>query len=183
MKHKSSYLIWYFMFLCFVVTTFTTIAQSNNNALRAIWENTTNLDSIRFKALADYYILNNQAQPDSTLNVLDYYYQLAKEKNNTKEQYNVANDRGGIYRLKGELDTSMRYYKEAETLAIKLNDPTLKANISGNIGNVYANQKDYKQALHYFSNSFTIYKKIKDKKGETRMLNSISNVYLYIQNY
>lgn len=183
MKHKSSYLIRYFLFLCFVVTTFTTIAQSNNNALRAIWENTTNLDSIRFKALADYYILNNQAQPDSTLNVLDYYYQLAKEKNNTKELYNVANDRGGIYRLKGKLDTSMRYYKEAETLAIKLNDPRLKANISGNIGNVYANQKDYKQALHYFSNSFTIYKKIKDKKGESRMLSSIGNVYLYIQNY
>ena len=114
---------------------------------------------------------------------MEYYYLLAKEKNNTKELYNVANDRGGIFRLKGELDTSMRYYQEAEKYAIKLNDSALKAAISGNIGNVYANRKDYKNALNYFSSSFKIFEKIKDKNGESRMLSSIGNVYLYIQNY
>ncbi|WP_162523863.1 tetratricopeptide repeat protein [Flavobacterium sp. LMO8] len=159
------------------------IAQTKSSDLKAIWENQKNPDSTRFNALAEYYKINNQAKPDSTLIVLEYYYKLAKEKNNTKELFNVANDRGGIYRLKGELDTSMHYYKEAEKFAIKLNNPLLKANITGNIGNVYANQKNYKKALQYFSNSFTIYKKIKDKNGESRMLSSIGNVYLYIQNY
>lgn len=43
-------------------------------------------------------MINNQAQPDSTLKMLDYYYDLAKEKNNSKELYNVANDSGGINR-------------------------------------------------------------------------------------
>lgn len=167
----------------FIFSTCSLIAQTSTSELKTIWENTKNPDSIRFKALADFYIANNQAQPDATLKVLDYYYQLAKEKNNTKEIYNVANGRGGIYRLKGELDIAMRYYKEAQKLAIKLNDTDLKAANLGNIGNVYANKKDYKKALDHFSNSFKIYKKLNDKKGESWMLSSIGNVYLYIQNY
>ncbi|RAR50959.1 tetratricopeptide repeat protein [Flavobacterium lacus] len=179
MKYRNVFRIVLFFF--FITTNF--VAQNKSYDLKVIWENTKNADSIRFNALADYYKLNNQAQPDSTLKVLDYYYQLAKEKNNTKELYNVANDRGGIYRLKGELDTSMSYYQEAEKLATKLNDSILKAANLGNIGNVYANKKDYKKALQYFTNSLTIYKKIKDKTGESRMLSSIGNVYLYIQNY
>lgn len=182
MKFKSNL---FFFFLLYTVFIFSlkTNAQNIDKSLKTIWENTKNADSTRFNALAEYYKINNQAQPDATLKVLDYYYKLAKEKNNTKELYNVANDRGGIYRLKGELDISMNYYKEAEKLAIKLNDPALKAAIIGNIGNVYANQKDYKKALQYFTNSYIINKKIKDKKGESRMLSSIGNVYLYIQNY
>jgi len=182
MKFKSNL---FFFFLIYTVFIFSlkTNAQNIDKSLKTIWENTKNADSTRFNALSEYYKINNQAQPDATLKVLDYYYKLAKEKNNTKELYNVANDRGGIYRLKGELDISMNYYKEAEKLAIKLNDPALKAAIIGNIGNVYANQKDYKKALQYFTNSFIINKKIKDKKGESRMLSSIGNVYLYIQNY
>jgi tetratricopeptide (TPR) repeat protein len=171
------------IFFLLIFSTTIVIAQNKSDDLKTVWENTKNSDSARFKALADFYILNNQVQPDTTLKVLDYYYQLAKEKNNTKELYNVANDRGGIYRLKQELDLSMRYYKEAEKLAIKLNDPALNATIIGNIGNVYANKKDYKKALQNFTNSFTICKKINDKKGESRMLSSIGNVYLYIQNY
>jgi len=167
----------------FIFSTTNLVAQSKPDDLKTIWENTKNADSTRFNALAEYYKLNNQAQPDATLKVLEYYYKLAKEKNNTKELYNVANDRGGIYRLKEELDVSMRYYKEAQKLAEKLNDATIIANVLGNIGNVYANQKDYKQALHYFSNSYKINKSINDKKGESRMLSSIGNVYLYIQNY
>jgi len=167
----------------FLFSTTSLIAQTNYNDLKTIWENTKNADSTRFNALAKYYTLNNQVQPDATLEVLEYYYQLAKEKNNIKELYNVANDRGGIYRLKEELELSMQYYLEAENLATKLNDSALIAAISGNMGNVYANRKDYKNALNYFSNSFKIFEKIKDKKGESRMLSSIGNVYLYIQNY
>jgi tetratricopeptide (TPR) repeat protein len=162
----------------FIFSTTNIVAQNKSVNLKSVWENTKNSDSIRFKALADYYILNNQAQPDVALNVLAYYYQLAKEKNNTKELYNVANDRGGIYRHKGELDKSMHYYKVAEELALKLNNPTLKAAISGNIGNVYANKKDYKQALQYFYKSFKIYKNLKEKKGESNMLTNIGSVYL-----
>ncbi|RXR31866.1 tetratricopeptide repeat protein [Flavobacterium piscinae] len=179
MKYRNVFRLVLFFF--FLTTSF--VAQNKSNELKAIWENTKNADSIRFNALADYYKLNNQAQPDSTLLVLEYYYQLAKEKNNSKELYNVANDRGGIYRLKEELDLSMHYYEEAKKLAIKLNDPILKAINLGNIGNVYANKKMYKEALQNFTNSLTIYKEIKDKIGESRMLSSIGNVYLYIQNY
>jgi tetratricopeptide (TPR) repeat protein len=148
----------------FIFSTTNVVAQNKSVDLKKVWENTANSDSIRFKALADYYILNNQVQPDTTLKVLDYYYQLAKEKNSTKELYNVANDRGGIYRLKGEFDSAFKYYNEAGDLAEKLNDPALNANILGNKGNVYASQNDYTKALQYFANSLKIYRGINDKQ-------------------
>jgi tetratricopeptide (TPR) repeat protein len=179
MIHSSVFNV-VFLFL-FSITSL--VAQTNFYDLKAIWENPKNADSTRFNALAEYYKLNNQVQPDTTLKVLVYYHQLAKEKNNIKELYKVANNRGGIYRLKEELDLSLRYYQEAEKLAIKLNDPALKATIAGNIGSVYANKKDYTKALQCFTNSFAVYKKVNDKNGESRMLSSIGNVYLYIQNY
>ncbi|WP_339836786.1 tetratricopeptide repeat protein [uncultured Flavobacterium sp.] len=167
----------------FIFSTTSFVAQTNTKELKSIWENTKNADSIRFNALSQYFKLNNQAQPDSTLVVLDYYYKLAKEKNVTKELYNVANDRGGIYRFKGESDLAMKYYKDAESLANMLNNPNLKAAISGNIGNVYINKKDYKQATQYFSNSLKLYQKTNDKKGESHMLTSLGSVFLIIQNY
>ena len=177
---QNSFLKIVFLFI-FSTTNF--VAQNKSVDLKMVWENSKNPDSTRFNALAEYYKINNQAQPDATLKVLDYYYQLAKEKNNTKELYNVANDRGGIYRLKGEFDLAFNYYNEAEKLAKKLNDSVLIATILGNKGNVYANKKDYNQALQCFSGSYKIFKIIKDKKGESNMLSSIGNVYLYIQDY
>jgi tetratricopeptide (TPR) repeat protein len=167
----------------FIFSTTNVVAQNKSVDLKAVWENATNSDSVRFKALADYYIINNQAQPDSSLKALNYYYQLAKEKNNIKELYNVANDRGNIYGLFYESDSALNYYYEAQKLAEKLNEPALKAAILGNIGNVYANKKDYSKALQYFSNSINTFKRIKDIKGESHMLTNMGSVYLYIQNF
>jgi tetratricopeptide (TPR) repeat protein len=168
------------LLLCATVTAF---AQNKSTSLKTIWENNKNADTIRFKALAEYYKLNNQAEPDTTLTVLGYYYELAKETNNTKELYNVANDRGGIFRLKGQNDSAFNYYNEAEKLAQKLNDSVLIAANLGNKGNVYAAKNDYKNALQHFSSALKIYKSIKDIEGESHMLTSIGSVYLYIENF
>lgn len=165
------------------VISYPTFANSGNKSLKAIWENPKEVDSVRFRALAEYYIANNQAQPDSTLRVLDYYEKLAKEKNNKKELYNVANDRGGIYRFKGETDLAMRYYKEAERLAISLHDSALIATVLGNLGNVYANLNDYKSAIQHFHRAYTIFKRIENKKGESHMLMSMGTVYLNIKDF
>lgn len=169
--------------IIFIFSAANLFAQNQSVDLKKIWQNIKNSDSVRFKALADYYALNNQAQPDSALKALDDYYQLAKEKNNTEELYNVANDRGGIYRLTGKFDSSFKYYNIAENLAEELNDPVLKATILGNKGNVYANTKDYIKALQHFTQALKIFSRLQDRKGESNMLSSIGNVYLYIQNF
>jgi tetratricopeptide (TPR) repeat protein len=171
------------LLLLLFVLFFPSFADSTNTSLKAIWENQKLVDSVRFKALSQFYILNNQIQPDSTLLVLEYYHRLAKEKNNLMELYNVANDRGGIYRLKGETELAMRHYKEAEQLAKSLKNDGITAIVQGNLGNVYANQKDYKSAIQQFYSSYTIFKRLGDLKGESHMLMSLGTVYLNIQDF
>lgn len=178
MKRKpiSCFLICFFS-ICIVYT------QSTNDSLRSIWVNKNEMDSVRFNSLAQYYKINNQAQPDSTLVMLDYYQTLAKEKNNIKQLYHVANDKGGIYRLKGKYQLAMEYYNEAQRIAVKLKDSLLQAANFGNKGNVFFYQQNYKKATQSFSQALNIYRNIENEKGESNMLSSLGNIYLTIQNY
>ena len=56
-------------------------AQNRNDSLQVVWEDETQTDSARFDALEKYCGKNGTVQPDTTLLYLDYYHQLAIEKN------------------------------------------------------------------------------------------------------
>lgn len=157
--------------------------QSTNKDLKAIWENANLADSIRFKALTEYFQLNNQAQPDSTLLVLDFYHRLAIAKKAKEELFHVANFRGNIYRLKGESAQAMRYYKEADSLVDGLDKPELKAIVLGNLGNVHIQNKNYQLATQHFSKSLKIHQEIHNLAGESHMLTSLGNVFVIIENF
>jgi tetratricopeptide (TPR) repeat protein len=151
--------------------------------LKRIWENKQEVDSIRFHALEVYYDTYNQVRPDSTLQALDYHYRLAQEKNDNRELYFAAKRKGNIHRLKGNYEVAMDSYKEAEKLAIDLNDATLQAAIMGNLGNVFIYQQDYQKATRYFSTALKVYQETNDTEGQSHMVTSLGSVYLIIQNY
>lgn len=177
MRYQYLIVIYFFLLYSFC------FSQVKNDSLKKIWLNKSLPDSTRFNALATFYKINNQSNPDVTLKTLEYYYELAKEKNSIRELFNVANDRGGIYRLKGNSDLAMEYYLVAEKYALQINDSILQANVLGNIGNVYIQRKDYVKATRYFWNSLYIHRQTKNLKGESHMLTSLGSVFLIIQNY
>lgn len=177
MKYKHNLVLF-----CIIIFNYV-LPQSSNDSLQNIWINKKLPDSVRFNALSIFYINNHQSFPDSTLKVLDYYYQLAIDKKSKIELYNVANDRAGIYRFKGQDELAMKYYLEAQKYAIELKNIKFQAAISGNIGNVYVQKKNYLKATQCFTNALNLYKENKDLKGESHMLTSLGSVFLIIQNY
>lgn len=170
------------VFVCILFSNIT-VAQTEYDSLQRIWKNEKEIDSVRFNALDVYYEKNNQVQPDSALVSLEYHYELAKRKNATYQLYTASKRKGNIHRLKGNYDTAMHAYEEAEDLAIQLKDENLQAAIKGNKGNVFVYRQDYTKATQHFSEALKIYQTAKDKRGESHMLTSLGSVYSIIDNY
>ena len=169
--------------LLFLIIINTSYAQVSGDSLRLIWENENQLDSIRFNALEEYYEINNQIKPDSTLTSLNYHFELANEKNATLQLYRATKRKGDIHRLKGNYDIAMEAYTEAESLAKRLNDAILQAKIMGNMGNVFIYRQDYKQATEHFSKALKLYQELNNSDGESHMLTSLGSVFLILNNY
>ena len=142
---------------------------SQIDPLKTVWEDEKKSDSIRFNALEEYYEINNQIKPDSTLAALDYHYELANEKNATLQLYRATKRKGNIHRLKGNYDIAMEAYTEAESLAIRLNDPILQAKIMGNMGNIFVYRQNYKQATEHFSKALKLYQELNNSDGEAHI--------------
>ena len=158
-------------------------SQSKGDSLRFVWENKNELDSIRFKAIDAYYDLYTYSQPDSTLIVTAYHYELAQEKNAIEQMVWALNHKGIIHYSKGENDIANNFYTEAATLASPLNNPVLTSTIQGNIGNVYSRQKNYQKATQHYAAALKVFQEQKNEKGEARMLNNLGGIYQVIGNY
>ncbi|MFT4697042.1 MAG: tetratricopeptide (TPR) repeat protein [Flavobacteriaceae bacterium] len=170
-----------FFLLLFIINIGT--SQTNGDSLTNTWKDEKKSDSIRFNALEEYYEINNQIKPDSTLAALDYHYELANEKNATLQLYRATKRKGNIHRLKGNYDIAMEAYTEAKNLAKLLNDPILQAKIMGNMGNIFVYRQNYKQATEHFSKALKLYQELNNSDGESHMLTSLGSVFLTINNY
>ena len=72
-------------------------AQSKVGSLRIIWENESLLDTVRFKAINDFYSNNTQSDPDSSLILAEFHYKLAKQKGNRKEEALALNEKAIVF--------------------------------------------------------------------------------------
>jgi tetratricopeptide (TPR) repeat protein len=148
-----------------------------------MWNNEEGIDSVRFQALDEYYRAYKHVQPDSVLVTLDYFYELAKEKNATLQMYKVLNKKANIYRHKGQLEKSRSLYSEALNGAIQLNNPALQAVVTGNMGNIFLLRENYLKATRYYSDALKVFQEQGDEKGEADMLLGLGSVNLTIGNY
>ena len=69
-KSKKIVLIFSLLVCCFTLSS-----QTQKDSLKNIWTNTTISDSLRFKAIKDYYYKNTYAKPDSVITLTKYHYQ------------------------------------------------------------------------------------------------------------
>ena len=95
---------------------FTMNSQIKKDSLKNIWVNTTISDSLRFKAIKDYYYKNTYAKPDAVITLTKYHYQLGKEKGSVKQMADALNERSYAYYIKGDLNASIEALKQSISL-------------------------------------------------------------------
>ena len=139
MSKKSKKIVLVFSLL---MCWFTMSSQTQKDSLESIWVNTTISDSLRFKAIKDYYYKNTYNKPEKVITLTEYHYQLAKEKGSVKQMASALNERSYAHYIKGDLNTSIEVLQQSISLYKKINEPKNLAVIQSNIGSIYSEQKN-----------------------------------------
>ena len=174
MDNKSKKIVVVFSLL---MCWFTMNSQTQKDSLKNIWNNTTISDSLRFKAIKDYYYKNTYAKPDAVITLTKYHYQLGKEKGVVKEMASALNERSYAHYIKGDLNRSIEVLKQSISLFEKINDTKNLVVIQSNLGSIYKEQKDYLKAFNSFNTSLKIIRELKLKTSEARILAEIGDIY------
>ena len=161
----------------------TTHAQASLDSLLQIGKNEKEVDSVRFYALEKYYNLNRRVQPDSALMALEYYYELAKEKNALNAVYGVLTSKANLYRDRGQLEKSKNLYLEAAVIADQLDNPLLKGIVIGSLGNVFLDQSKYLEATRSYYDALNIFKEQEEMSYAAMMLSGLGKINEQIGNY
>ena len=171
-KSKKIVLVFSILMCCFTLSS-----QTQKDSLKNIWTNTTISDSLRYKAIKDYYYKNTYAKPDSVITLTKYHYQLGKEKGSVKQMADALNERSYAHYIKGDLNASIEALKQSISLLEKINDTKNLVVIQSNLGSIYKEQKDYLKAFNSFNTSLKIIRELKLKTSEARILAEIGDIY------
>lgn len=177
---KILHIKYYLLFVFSLLFTIPMKAQIEVDTLKQIWTNPNEVDSIRFKAINQFYIANTHAQPDLSLEVIEYHYDLAKTKNSIKEMANAKNEEGYVYYIKGTPDFAMQALTETENLLLQIGDTLKAGNIYNNKGAIYLEQSKYPEAIRQYSKALDLFQTKNLKKEETAILNNLGLVYYSI---
>ncbi|MDG1219430.1 MAG: tetratricopeptide repeat protein [Flavobacteriaceae bacterium] len=155
----------------------TLTAQIPSDSLKLIWTDVNKSDSIRFKSISEFYYIKTYAQPDSIILLTKYHYNLAQQKNNTKQMANALNERSYAYYVKGDLNKSSEILKQSIELFKLINEPKNLAVIQSNLGFIYFEEKKYLEAFLSFNESLKFIKKENLKTSESRLLTKLGEIY------
>ena len=117
-------------------------SQIKKDSLKNIWVNQKKSDSLRFKALKEYYLKNTYSKPEEVILLTEYHYQLGQEKGSVREMASALNERSYAYYIKGNLTTSIEVLEQSINLWERSNEPKNLAVIQSNIGSIYIEQKN-----------------------------------------
>jgi len=152
-------------------------AQTPSDSLKLIWTDVNKSDSIRFKSISEFYYIKTYAQPDSIILLTKYHYNLAQQKNNTKQMASALNERSYAYYVKGDLNKSSEILKQSIELFKLINEPKNLAVIQSNLGFIYFEEKKYLEAFLSFNESLKFIKKENLKTSESRLLTKLGEIY------
>ena len=173
-------------YLCLValLISFSSKAQVNLDSLWTVWDNKTQPDTNRLKAMKsiawDGYM---DSQPDSAFYFAQMGYDFAEARNNKKWMATSFNMQGVSLMNQGNYEKALEYYSKSLTILEELGDKKGIGSTYNNIGNIYSSQGNYEKALEYYSKSLAIKKEIGDKRGMALCYNNIGVIYMNQGNY
>jgi len=155
-----------------------TIAQVNLDSLWNVWNDESQADTNRLKAMNDFawygYIFS---QTDSAFYFAQLQYDFAKSVNNKKQMANALNTQGVAFELKSDYFKAIEYHTRCLKIKKEIGDKSGISFSLNNIGNIYYYQGDYAKAIDYYTRSLKIKEEMGDKKGIASSLNNIGLIY------
>lgn len=170
------------LFLHSIVSLVSANAQSINESLQSIWENTGNADSVRFKAIHKYYEKNTASQPDSVIRLSDFHFELAQTKKNDSEKIKALREKSYAYFVKGKAAEAEESLKTAIQIQTTLNDKVTLARLYTNLASIYLTQRKFVETIRYYNYALTIFEDNKEEKLEAAVLGNLGLVYFDIKN-
>ncbi len=160
------------------------IGQVNMDALSNVWENQSNVATIRLEAIHQIYTKGYlYSKPDSAFLFAQMAYDFAKSKNLPKEMALARRYMGIASSLQAN------YAKAIDLLAQTIEIEKQNKNEEGlskalnSLGNVYLRQSDYANAIDCYRASLKIAEEQENKETIKSLLNNIALVYMDLEEH
>lgn len=169
----------------FFVLLFSNSVSANTiaDSLAAVWKNTNQHDSIRFKAIEklvwDIWLYAN---PDSARNWAEDHLRYAKKTGNKPQIAIALNGIAGSYKLQGNLNAALDEYNKAFWIQQVIGDSKGMAKNLIGMGNIYRDLGNYPLALKVYHKALLRYEQEKDENGKAAVYSSMAVVYSIIGN-
>jgi class 3 adenylate cyclase/Tfp pilus assembly protein PilF len=153
-------------------------AQTNLDSLYTIWQDKTQPDSNRLKALDDYiwfgYVYSN---PDKALVLSDTLFEFSKKSGKKKVMASALNMKGLAFYNKGDYLKAIHDHEGSLKIQNEIGNDYGAATSLNNIGMTYQSQGNYINGLKYYQESLKKYKEIGNNYGIALVLGNIGNIY------
>ncbi len=164
-----------FIFIISFVVASTLNAQNKIDSLLKVVNTSTN-DSIissTYFELAQMTYLNSPKKALSYVNLSSVYF----AKYSSDFQYSNSIEKSVIYRIMGDLDSSIYYNNLVYSNALKNNLPIYLCEAYGEYGLISVNQNNFQKAIDYFQKQLQIAKKHKLSSRYAGIFNNIGIAY------
>jgi class 3 adenylate cyclase/tetratricopeptide (TPR) repeat protein len=166
-------------------------AQPNLDSLWSIWNDQTQPDSSRLKAM-DVFVSEGYlySQPDSAFYYAQLQYKFAQSKGLKADMADALITQGISFDVRGEYAQALKYYQSSLDINEETGNDWGIASSLGNIAIVYVNQGKYLEALNHLQRSLKVFEEMPQpggqvghKSGIATTLNNIGNIYGSQGNY
>ncbi|MFK7971205.1 MAG: tetratricopeptide repeat protein [Bacteroidia bacterium] len=164
------------LFLLFFLTGFFAHSQANLDSLSAIWNDASQADTSRLKAM-DKFALAYKNQPDSALYWREKHFAMAESLGNKRWMGNAQFAIGRVFFKQKKFTKAIEYATKSLEHFEEIGD---KRGIVKNlklIGFSYETQTDFPKALEYYNKSLKIREELGDKLATAQNINQIGVVY------
>lgn len=171
MNYISRYI---FIILFFVVQQ--SYSSSVKDSLLSVY-NTSQNDSIRFKAIDDFVWEYMYENPDTAFVIAFGAYNKNRKTVYPKGLALLLRTMGASYVLRGDNEKAIYYYSlSAQITEILKDDDGLASSYNG-LGIVYSRNGNYSKAIEQYLSSLSSYERLKDKDGMAIAFNNIGLNY------
>lgn len=167
------------MLLC----NFSYAQTSKIDSLKTIWKDSTQVDSIRYKAGLGIFMLQFRKNLDTARTTGHKILQFAKIRKNQNWEATLYRYIGNSYAVQGDFDAALHAFLKSHKLMVQLGDKKGTAVTFNNIGTAYYDKGNYPRALEWLLQGLKLSEELKDTVGLGRVTNNLGNVFIRQKDY